>query len=78
MPHNGVLYQKTSNQVNLVLEVRAIQFSSFSGHFREDRDSEIAPTEERQVFQDILEKIAIRRSLLQGKVLNKKSKYSEN
>ena len=30
---------------------RAIQFSSFSGHFREDRDSEIAPTEERLEHQ---------------------------
>ncbi len=35
---------------------RAIQFSSFSGHFREGRDSEIAPTGEGRV--------AIRRSLL--------------
>ena len=30
---------------------RAIQFSSFSLHFREDRDSEIAPTEERLEHQ---------------------------
>ena len=42
--------------VNLISEMgRAIQFSSFSGHFREDRDSEIAPTGEGRV--------AIRRSL---------------
>ncbi len=30
---------------------RAIQFSSFSGHFREGRDSEIAPTEDRPEHQ---------------------------
>ena len=30
---------------------RAIQFSSFSLHFREDRDSEIARTEERLEHQ---------------------------
>ncbi len=35
-------------QVNIV---RAIQFSSFSGHFREGRDSEIAPTEDRPEHQ---------------------------
>ena len=32
-------------------DTRAIQFSSFSLHFREDRDSEIAPTEERLEHQ---------------------------
>ena len=30
---------------------RAIQFSSFSGHFREGRDSEIARTEDRPEHQ---------------------------
>ena len=34
-------------------DTRAIQFSSFSLHFREDRDSEIAPTEERLESDDL-------------------------
>ena len=47
-----IIYHKLGKKSTSHLEqFRAIQFSSFSLHFREDRDSEIAPTEERLEHQ---------------------------
>ena len=46
-----ITYPAKTVKIRIGCQGRAIQFSSFSGHFREGRDSEIAPTEDRPEHQ---------------------------